>query len=790
MPAKRFVVAFAVYAACLAVPPRAAAIEKPQRFLSHDQAGSTHVSILTVAPWDEYVDSLQPVFEMTPQKALGLALPTTSTEEEKILRAFGLALNIAGKSDTSTLTQTATSATTATSSLGSSSGTTTTGTTTTPTSSSSASSGNTATDSTGTTSTTTQASGDLAKVPTQSFTQTTPGLEINPPDSADKDPVLQYQAATSIFQEIKLLSRYLKDMAGRQGYVPYVVRAQISVMPRAHHSPYDTYTTISFFAGSSFVEAKEDEVLLRVSSRLTDAATAFGLKGDERVQDALAGYAKDRGDALWRVNSQLPSPLVLPILVTDNLEGRLHSRTTEDLKEFLLAAVALQSTAASAKLALKSDKIRSLLATDLNSLLTVARINDNSLRVRFGAASDTVSSHAMVAQTHNVTFLLLVKKEQVNNKDCLDAPIHFQARTSFVDADTGLELPLPDYSKKMAVARALFRRFGQHYGIKFNNVFKGKAKADFVEVLYAADFNDRATFDAKVNSLVKDWGDLSNYAKSAIIDTFWVEAVNNQAQLQWHSGQFEVPQMRFPNLPYQSAILFDDQKAKSARVSLVGGHRLRRDEIEARLKFKAGSKIVTLRPVSTVVSDGLDRVDLSFQSPSLWNPSPPAPFAPTDLTLTVLKLSDETPICRGVKLHTPVVPLHYRSEAEAKPEPKAFQLEIRAGSGVIRATKRNEGPVTFQVARTDDGKPLEGDYFLEVAGGDVIPISVTAKPDGCLVHGEVYKLTGPCSISLRLSNIPNPLNPLVTITLKRKLEKVESSGTSRSWLAIAHGKGI
>ncbi len=799
MTYKSSIIIFTAWAVHLFSPSWAAATEKTVHFASHDQAGSTHVSILTVAPWEEYVDSLQPAFEMTAQKALDLALPTTSTEEEKILRAFGLALSIAGKSDTSSLTKTATSTTMATSSSSNMAGTTTTGATTIPTSSSSSSSGNTASDSNSTTGAENEASGDLGKVPAHSFTQSIPGLEINPADTAAKDPVLQYQAATAIFQEVKLLSHHLKDIAGREGYVPYLVRAQISVMPRAHHAPYDTYTTISFFAGRNLAEPKPGAISRRIAKDLTEAVSRTpNSKPDARqlIQDALDWNSNLQRELALRDSNRRESPIVLPILVTDHLEGRLHSRTTEDLKEFLLAAVALQSTAASANLALKSDKIRSLLANDLNSLLTVARISDNSLRVRFGAASDTVSSHAMVAQTHNVTFLVLVKEGQVNNPSCKDAPIHFQARTNFVDADTGAELPLPGFLAQAASARATLRRFEQRYGVKFAKLFWGSSskqpRADLVDALYAAAFNDRLTFDAKVNALVADWGNVSSYGKLALMDSFWVEAVNSQAQFHWHTGQFEVPHLLFPELPSQSAIVFDDQKTK-AKISLVGGRRLRKDEFEAALEFSVGSETVKLRPSRVTVSEGLDRVDLEFQSPALWGSSDSAPFVPACLNLVDLKLSTKKSHCAQEDNSLPTIALHYRGEAEAKPKPtsKSLQLELRASAEIVRASRKAEGTIAFQAARSDDGtKPLEGLYFLEIVGGNIIPGTVIAKPEGCLILAEVPKVSGPCSILLGLSNIPNPIKPNVTVTLKRQLGDAKDSGTPLSWLVIAHNRGI
>src|ERR1700719_5183976 len=60
-----------------------------------------------------------------------------------------------------------------------------------------------------------------------------------------------------------------------------------------------------------------------------------------------------------------------------------------------------------------SDQIKLVLASSLNSLFMVSRgSSDNVLQIRFGGASNPVvnSGFTMVAQAHNVTFLLLVKQ--------------------------------------------------------------------------------------------------------------------------------------------------------------------------------------------------------------------------------------------------------------------------------------------------------------------------------------------------------------------------------------------
>ena len=62
------------------------------------------------------------------------------------------------------------------------------------------------------------------------------------------DPVLQYQTAAALFQEVALLNHYVDSAALRHNFLPYLVRLQIAVTPTVAREPYDVLSRISFFA--------------------------------------------------------------------------------------------------------------------------------------------------------------------------------------------------------------------------------------------------------------------------------------------------------------------------------------------------------------------------------------------------------------------------------------------------------------------------------------------------------------------------------------------------------------
>jgi hypothetical protein len=93
----------------------------------------------------------------------------------------------------------------------------------------------------------------------------------------------------------------------------------------------------------------------------------------------------------------LRQPFVIPLVVTDNLEGALTSNTSEVVRQLALALSALiQNVQAKAEVQKLRDELRSITGADINSLLTVARLSDNIIRVRLGAVRSPIANNAYV----------------------------------------------------------------------------------------------------------------------------------------------------------------------------------------------------------------------------------------------------------------------------------------------------------------------------------------------------------------------------------------------------------
>ena len=355
---------------------------------SQADAGSVHIAVLSVAPWDKYVEDLQPTFDMTTENALKEVIPTTGIIDEKIIDALGAGLKLALPTASVTSTSTVTSET----------GRETIS---------------------KTSATKEKKSGDVSAVKggELSLPEKKPSDISHPSEGVDIDPMTKYLAATALYQEVKLLNRYIKDAAVYcDECTPYVVRLQISLMPKVRNLPYDAYTTISFFDGSQVPKITSDDF------------------GKLKVE--------------WPTGKTNP-PFVIPLLVTDNLESILRSSSEDKIRNYTVALSALISgVGLGGNFEKKLDKLKNQKGKDLNSLLTIAKVTENTLRVRLGARQVSglgdEDHFAMAPRTHNITVLLMVPNDKNGDKDGKKKDgkkrVEVLALTSMVHATEGKEL--------------------------------------------------------------------------------------------------------------------------------------------------------------------------------------------------------------------------------------------------------------------------------------------------------------------------------------------------------------
>lgn len=404
----------------------------------HHELGSTHVAVTSVTRWDDYKEELAPNFEINADKAFKSAIANTLQIENATLNMFSM--KVRGSAGDKTPLNI-------------------------PLSSNNVE-------------TFTDRATVLRELPSMSA-----NAQVIDPKTLESEPVLNYLAATALFQEVKLLNRYIQDASKRDKYCAYIIRLQISNQAFRRDEPFDTYANIAFYLSPSSVPAtassfrslvattndnskittnllkrvayiitykvqdenelvklyqslrnkkSELEITLADKNKSSEHTTAMKEIGD--VKDAISKI----GDVLYK--DQLP--IVVPLLVTDNIESALISKKNETIRQVALAmAASYQGIGGDVDFESLDKNMRKALGKNHNSLLTVSRLADNALRVRLGARQASVegsdTNYQTVPQTHNISLLLLVPHKETNDNNNKDTPVYLGMKTEYRNPEDG-----------------------------------------------------------------------------------------------------------------------------------------------------------------------------------------------------------------------------------------------------------------------------------------------------------------------------------------------------------------
>lgn len=488
----------------------------PDRVDRADKAGSVHVAVLAVAPWDKVKEDLQPKFELTPAQAYDQAIPVTQQLIERVLDALSASLRVA--LPTHTVAQSSTR-------------TETTGQASTETA----------------TRTEERTPGDPSKVQAGSPPSgSVPAPFSAPPalDSRAVDPMLRYQAATALYQEVKILNQYVANAMKREGYTPYLVRLQVSVLPNRRNLPYDTYANVAFYSAEERLRRSVQLNTLGGGSRMMGPTSLF----------ATVNESAFRGDKEPSARTLLMQhPIVIPLLVTDNLESLLHESAIQTVRQSALGLLAvLKGIGIGANTDSLTNDLQAALGKDLNSLLTVARMSDNTVRVRLGAMSQVESGHAMIPRTHNISLMVLVPN-QVNH-------VKVMTEAEFRDVESGKALAQRNQSKLLADIKGVWNKYD----------LPALRNEDYFRVANAIYFNDFAGFSELMTEMEQkvETGKPYPFSTLNLFTYLWVDLVGTRAGSSFSQAGFDVPKSTPAPLAtcpeQQTPVLFDDGSSTSA----------------------------------------------------------------------------------------------------------------------------------------------------------------------------------------------------------------------------------
>jgi len=247
---------------------------------------------------------------------------------------------------------------------------------------------------------------DVIPAPTNPNVRDLPGLGDDQRTAVlgANDPLLKYQTARTVKQYVTVLDRIIEHVPQVENYTPYLVTLQMTSFPYSKHQPYDIYLDLSFYPKGNIDLPK-----------IVDTSEVFD------------------------------TPIVYPVLITDNLEGQSVSRSAELVRQIGLAANVLASGfAGSLGLSSYNARAGAIFGTDLTSTFTVGKSSENAVTVVLGAARNPISDYAMIRRTHNVSVLMFIP----------DVILEQTGRDRAVDILSSVELRRPDKKGKPLTLRA------------------------------------------------------------------------------------------------------------------------------------------------------------------------------------------------------------------------------------------------------------------------------------------------------------------------------------------------
>ena len=212
------------------------------------------------------------------------------------------------------------------------------------------------------------------------------------------DGYTQLMGATSLLQLSKILESQISQAIVPEGYRAYLVTFQINLQPLQRNRGYDAYVNLTLMPAS--------------------------------WQKALATSTEvgEKADAL--------SPVIMyPLVVTDAMETGNVAKSVEIIRQASLALSGIvNNIGIGGNVQKGSDAFDALLGSDRNSLITVGRVGDHSLRVRIGAQLQGTTRFALVPRSYNVSVVIFTKADVSSERRFIDR-LAVITKASFVSMD-------------------------------------------------------------------------------------------------------------------------------------------------------------------------------------------------------------------------------------------------------------------------------------------------------------------------------------------------------------------
>jgi hypothetical protein len=576
----------------------------------------------------------------------------------------------------------------------------------------------------------------------------TPSLSSGPlAVGVDADTVLE--GSTAVFQHAAILDNQITTQILPHDYRAYLLTLQINVQPRQRDLAYDAYI---------------DVTLLPKSWNWTPNDCAYKPSGGPIV--------------------------VYPLIITDALEASSAGTSVQALRQASLALSGMiGEVGANGSVQGGTDKLNTIVGHDINSLVTMGRLNDRTLRIRLGAENSGTTLLAMVPRTFNISMMILARwarEKCTNDEPTRVHQLSVVTHTTLYPTDGGAALPylhrsqtgpIPPppagfsaerWSLAMDVKNTL-QTYGYHLGKNgcITNMDQSNVGADTVgkpEISYTdadaevdryLDFL-RAVDESNHHDIASSWCVAPEQPSSIShekLQRIFASLTEIQADSAYSTLTVALERGDKPTLPPadELAILTDDQKSATT-VVLRNGRGLRTGELAAQLHLKNGKS--TIFPSSMTVTDGGAEIEVTF--PSLTQ----LQLTEKDLASQPLTLSDDSE-------NVPVQA--YSVHPTKAPTTNAVKNPVTATAGAIVCDATGTGQVSLQVGTYPPDKngkpPFQTPLQLSIAGADV-------RAGGAVLSSKGIALQPNSVLTLMLGN----LTPTTSVTLTTKDSKGQNVG--------------
>ncbi len=586
-----------------------------------------------------------------------------------------------------------------------------------------------------------------------------PGLSTAPPMTAIDGSTL-LAAGTALYQQAQILDNQIATQVLPDGYQVNLVTLQIDLQPIRRDLNYDTYTNIEFMP-SDWREAKGSST------------------GERGVNGSTKG---------------LPPVIVYPLVIMDAMETANVGHTIQTLRQAgLQLAGMIHAIGVNGQVGGSSDSANSIVGLDKNSLITLGRLNDDTVRVRIGAENSGSSGLALVPRSYNVSLVVLTRWPQKVDLASMSRVTQLAA-VSHTEVYTPQGEQLQSVRKRDALAqrvKTLLANFGYCTAKRPCNLDgvstilntdescptnpKGLEIGGYLDLLRAVDREDYEMIDSELNIRKERDSDLNGDAidyKNTILSLqrLVAELSEIQANSRYATLQIPLPHPFDPTLPGvgQLALVGDDKK-QATKVSLYGATGIvDQRRVSANLLVQAvpssdskGASTSSAPPLAidsrlqatqVIVSPDGREIDLTFPSLAAAELAP-ASGKPLSVDLLTPEGGMWETRAYAVRL-TQVTPT---------PDPP---LPIAATTNVITADVTGTGIVTLLVDKPDPSIKVKGKLIIVVSGADIrIDSTVPNSPAASMVTGKGILMPatiGPLAIKLGDLNSATP----VTLTLE------------------------